>query len=208
MTTSSPEICRTALSGLYNGEPFVNVVHFGRVDFADMTVADLSAIHSILDDAAADNDSWRHIINNVDADVNVNNIYSRTLDDVAPVELSSTVALPGGTSGQDAQPLLAILVKLTTGLANRTSRGRLYLTGVNTGMWATGDSDVLQAPTLSAIQTAMDEFLAAWKANATYQWVVYSRKLAGLNFVAPYREVDGAAVQPRFALQTRRSPRR
>lgn len=208
MPTSSPEVCRTALSGTYQGEEFVNVLHFFKRDGTALTTVDLAAIHGILDDPATDDDAWLNIWQTMDANAVVTQIHSRTLSTDTPVELISTVSLAGVTAGADALPLLAIMLKWTSLYATRRSRGRTYLTGLNASHWDATDTDQVASSIQAALNINAGQFVTAWGLNATYGFCIYSRADAEALEVTPYNEVKGASVSPQVAIQKRRSPGR
>jgi len=208
MTTTTPHACSVAASGLYNGEPFVNVFHFFRLDEAPMTVSDLQAIAGILDDASTDNDALAHLYQRFDSNLLVNRLYLRTLSEAAPVEFSAAVSIAGTSAGSDAQPLLACLTKWSTDLAIRSARGRTYWSGINTSHWDSTDVDILASTFVSDFQTKVNDFVTAWHANATYRFGIYSRRIAELNQTPTIREVLAGSVQSRLSIQKRRSPGR
>lgn len=208
MTTSRPDVCQTALKGTYQGEEFVNVLHFFKVDGTDLTAADLTAIHGILDDAPADTDAWRHIWQDMDSNAVVTEIHSRTMSTTAPIEVISTVSLAGGSAGADALPMLAAMLKWTGPFATRRSRGRTYLTGLTTSHWDASDTDQLSAATLAALAGHAEAFQNAWQANATYGFCIWSRQDALENNPTPVYEVRGGSCAAQIAIQTRRSPNR
>lgn len=208
MTTPTPYICATSVKGIYQGEAFVNVFHFMRNDQADMTTTDLAAIHGILDDASTDNDALLHMYASLDSGLNISQLYSRTITPSAPVELASSVNLSGTSGGADILPMTALYVKWSTLIADRRHRGRSFFTGLNSGMWQTADTDYLDTTFAATFQTKVNEFVAAWDANATYDFIVYSRAEADDNVLFPYSPIAGGAVQSRLGLQRRRSPGR
>lgn len=204
MPTDSPEVARVELRGSFNGENFINVLHFARRDAAAMTQNDLQTIAGTLDDLAVDNDAWAHIFQSVDAGAVVDTIYLRTLDATTPIERFETVAISGTSVSADAPPMLAMLLRWTTEFATRNGRGRTYLPGVATGFIDGTDSDRINAGTLAVLQSRSEDFQGAWFLNATYMFCIYSRKLAAAFTPTPYSEVLGASVEPRFAIQRRR----
>lgn len=208
MPTDFPQVCQTAIKGNYQGEDFVNVLHFYKIDGLPMTTGDLVALHAILDDAAADNDSWANIWQTMDANAVVTEFHSRTLSLASPVELISSVNIPGANAGTDALPMLAIMVRWTGPFATRRSRGRTYLCGLTTLHWDPTDTDRVAAATIAALQVNLDQWVAAWQANPTYGHCIFSRKdQEEMNGDGIY-DVRGASVSTQVAIQTRRSPNR
>lgn len=203
--TDAPAVCSTTFSGTFNGEVVKNVLAFARADAASLSLSDLTAIHGILDDAATTDGSWTNIIENMDAGLNYNEIYSRTWSESAPIELRTTVNLNGtGTSEHDAPPMLSVLVKWTTLIATRKFRGRTYLPGMNTAMIDATDSDRLTSTNRTNIQTACNQFATYWSSHATYRFVVFSRKNADAVTLPYYSAVQAGSVWPLISTQKRR----
>lgn len=203
MPTDLPQVARVTLSGTYNGEKFANVLHFVKRDATDITASNLAALHGVLDDPAADNDAWLHILQRMDTAATVDTISSISLANTSPVALTSTVSLSGSSGGTDAPPLLAVVVKWTTQVATRRTRGRTYLPGVNTGMFQS-DADRLDTTFAANVATSAADFVTAWLANVTWAFIILSDTARQANDPIPFEEVVGSSVNPLFGVQRRR----
>lgn len=208
MGLNRPDIANVVASGIYNGEPFVNVFHFRKADGSDMTVGNLATLHGILDDAAADVDALAHMYQRFDSNLLVNKLYSKTYSEFAPVELSTAVSIAGTSVGSDAQPMLACMVKWSTLVADRRFRGRTYFSGINTGHWDTTDVDQLASSFVTDFQTKVNAFVTAWSTHATFEFGVFSRTSELEAPTSGWSEIQAGAVQSRIGIQKRRSPGR
>lgn len=204
MTTDLPHIVRVTVEGTYNAEPWVNVYHFWFRAGTAPTTADLTALLGILDDASADNDSLLHFYNAMDSGVNINTLTATTLDLQTPLQVAATVNLNGTSVGNDLPPMLSVVVQWRTAIANRRSRGRTYLTGLNAGMILSTNADRVDTALTAALSTACNQFVAAWVANATWGLIVLSQTEREADIPAPYEEVLTAAINPLVCVQRRR----
>lgn len=208
MTTDVPEACSVAMKATFQGEEVVNVFNMFKRDLTPMTVANLTTIHTALKDTAANSLAWLKWASRLDTGYVCSEIYSRTHSTTAPVELHTSVNLVGTSGGNDLLPMTCFLVKFTTSLADRRARGRMYVSGLNVGMWNTTDTDYLDSTWQAGTETPLDAWVAAWKAHATFGLCVFSRKTQEEGGPTPYEEIQAAAIQSRLALQRRRSPGR
>lgn len=203
MAIDFPDVARCAMSGTYNGRPWVNVVHIQKRDLSAITVANAATIAGLLDGVSGVATSWASILTRMDSGLSMDLVHVRTLAETAPVEASATTSRAGGSGGTDAPPLLAVMVKWATSIATGQARGRQYFAGVNTGMFQ-ADSDRMDPTFQANVQTSVDAFIAAWAANATYAFVVFSRKGAETLSGPTVTEIKSASVDPLFRIQRRR----
>lgn len=205
MATDLPQIVECSLRGSWQGERFVNVLHFEHGGGAAI-LADLIALEALLAGAVGVNTSVLHYFTAMDTGAVIDTIYLKNLSNSAPIELQTTVSLAGSSGGTDMPAWIALAAKFTTILANRRGRGRIYLPGLNTGMVTAADPDHIDPTFAASVATKLNDFVAAWIANATWAFVVLSRKDRAANVATPYREVEAASVLARTSHQLRRRP--
>lgn len=204
MPTSLPEIARVEFSGTFDGEAFMNVMHFVKDPAAAFTEADLFGLLTLLAGANTVQTSLAHIYQTMDSELLINRIYGRTLSNTVPIESEVGATVVGTSVGANAPPMLAALIRWNTTIASRRSRGRTYLCGINVGMIAATDADRLVVTTQGSLTTRATAFAAAYVSNPTYSLVVLSNVERDADVPIPYKTVLSGVCQPRFAVQRRR----
>lgn len=209
MAVNEPDIVRLAVEGTYQGQLWVNVFHFHKADNTAVTASDLNSLAAILDDAATDNDALAHLYTQMDAGLLTTRMVLTSLGSGGnvPVQKEQSITISGlSAGGSDAQAMLSIVVKWGTGIASRRSRGRTFLSGINTSMQGT-DPDYVGTTTSSAIGLAAQQWADAWAANTTWEFGVFSHVVDGAVETTQFAEIINASVNPVFAVQRRRRPR-
>lgn len=205
MTTDLPKIVRVTIQGTYDGEPWVNVLHFSWDGAGDPAGTDISTLLGLLGSATTNPQSFGSLIRQMDINVAMTSLTGRTLSTTAPLERTLSVALTGNRVGNNLPPMMACLIKWNGAFALRTSRGRTYLTGVNDNMLNTSDSDQFSTASLSDVSTAATAFLNYWfVTNTSWSFIVLSRKQREANVAAPFDIVNSFEVEPRMCIQRRR----
>lgn len=208
MPTDLPQVARVAIEGTFNAERFVNVMHFFTRDASSWTASDLTLLLGVLDDAAADDDSLANIYQFMDAGVAIDTLTATSLDNTTPVQVSSSVNIVGTSVGTDLPPMLAVVVKWGTAVANRKYRGRTFLCGVNSNFPAATNSDRVDTTVLGTIATAAGEFEAAWEANVDFGFCILSNTdRQNPAIPIPFQEVLTASANPLLCVQRRRRER-
>lgn len=204
MPTSDASIVRVSAEGTFNGEQVVNVFHFRKSDGTAALTSDMAALLALLDGAVGSPKSLRALYVNMDSNLLFGRLYARSEEAIVPHESERAVSIAGTNAGNDLPPMLAIMVKWRTDIADRRGRGRTYLPGMTVGQIDTTDSDRLLPAAITGYQTIVSAFVAGWIADTAWDFVVYSRAnhLAGL---APsFAEIATAAIDPVIRIQRRR----
>lgn len=209
MAINQPDVVRCAARGTFQGQQWVNVFHFQKRDESAVTASDLAALAGILDDAATDNDSLGHLYRNCDSGLLTEAFTLTSLGSGGnvPVTRETSWVQNGGSAGaNDAQAMLAIIAKWSTGIASRRARGRTFFAGVHTGMFGS-DPDYVASAQVTAFTTDWSAFVAAFMANTTWAFVVLSHVVEGAVELTEINEIISASINPTFGVQRRRRPR-
>lgn len=208
MATDLPNVARVAVEGTFDGERFVNVLHFFVRDGSPWTLLDLANLLGVLDDAAGDSDSLLHFYANMDVDLVIDTLTATTLDNTTPIQLIQSVSLAGGQTDANLPPMLAIVAKWGTAIASRRYRGRTFLCGVNAGHVSATNADRVDSTVAASILSDLNDFVAAWGANVDFGFCVLSTvDRQDPLIVSPFQEVTAASLNPQICLQRRRRER-
>lgn len=208
MATDLPQIARVSCEGTFNAERFVNVLHFQFIDVSPPTQSDLTDLLDILCAASSNQDSVGHLYNVMDAQLLVDTVTATTLDLTTPIQEIRTTSIAGASVGADMPPMLSIVVRWGTPVANRRSRGRTYFTGINTNFVDSTNSDRVTALRLSEMNTKATEFMNTWRLSTSlWRFVILSETARREDVPTPYSEVSSASVNPLLCVQRRRRER-
>lgn len=208
MAVDQPAICQVAVNGTYQGETFVNVLHFARKDQADLNVGDLVSISNLLISTGADSRSLKKLYVPMDAGLVLSGIKAVSLSESAPLSVSTATAIAGTSVGNDYPAMTAVVAKWSTGYASKRAQGRTYIPGLNVGFVQTADPDRFDSAWVVSRAADYQAFAGGWTADATYDFIIYSRENAE-EFPAVFAgyPVLTAGCNPLVAIQRRRRPR-
>lgn len=207
MPTDLPNVARVAVEGTYDSERFVNVLHFYTRDGSPWSAADLTLLLGELDDPAVSDASILHLYQFMDAGVLIDTLTATSLDTTTPVQVSASVSLAGTSVGTNMPPMLAVVTKWGTAVANRKYRGRSFLTGCNSNHVSGTNADRVDTTVLGTIATAAAEFVLEWQANLDRGFCILSQTDRIANVAVPFQEVISASANPLLCVQRRRRER-
>lgn len=204
MPTDLPQVARVSIEGDFDAEAFVNVMHFIKKDGLPMDQTDLLSLFTKLTGTAASNLSLASLYESMATGLTIRRLYAKTLATTLPIEREATTTIVGTTVGTNAPPMLATLIRWYTSVATRNFRGRNYLSGVRTVMINAANADLFSDVHVAAVAADASDWVAAWAADATFDFIVLSNTLRDANVATPWAVVASAAVEPLICVQRRR----
>lgn len=208
MAVDEGRVCESVITGSFQGETFINVLHFARKDEVPLGTADLAAINALLISTGSDARSLKKLYTAMDAGLVLSKVKTTSLSEDAPLTNEVTTAIAGTSVGNDYPSMTAVVAKWGTGLASKRYQGRTYIGGINVGFVQTADPDRFDSAWTVSRAADYAAFAAGWTADATYDFVIFSRTDAEENPGAiSWAPVTGASINPLVAVQRRRRPR-
>lgn len=208
MAVDQPKVAEAVITGSFQGETFINVLHFDRKDDGDMLSTDVAAINALLVSTGADARSLKKLFTPMDAGCVLSKVRTVSLGADTPFANEVSTAIAGTSVGNDYPSMTAVVAKWSTGLASKRFQGRTYIAGINVGFVQVADPDRFDSAWVVSRQTDYQAFATAWLADVDYNLVIWS-KTAHEDPGAPFDRVPvlSAAVNPLVCVQRRRRPR-
>lgn len=208
MAVDEPRVAESVVTGTFQGETWINVFHFTRKDAVPIGSGDCAAINTLLVSTGSDARSLKKLYTPMDAGLVLSKVKTTSLSEAAPLTAEVTTSIAGTSVGNDYPAMTAVVAKWSTGLASKRFQGRTYISGLNVGFVQVADPDRFDSAW--AVSRAADyaAFAAGWVADATYDFVVFSRTYAEENpGDVSWAQVIAASVNPLVCIQRRRRPR-
>lgn len=186
---SANDAYRLSIRGTYDGQEIVNVLHFNLLE----TVADVEALAETIANACKNQFRLMQVDDFTWADWTAQQVRGTgvTYDSETGLPSGGSLyegPLPGTLTGADAANdglpgTVAALLRLTTGVAGRRKRGRLYVAGLADESSTRG---VIIAGNVTTYQGYLDTLMATWGSGGTETEAVLG--------VWSYREATGREV--------------
>lgn len=194
-------VARLAVSGSYEGEPWVNVFHLW--DPAMTNPVDGTNLTNLRDDlntsgaGGTGRTFYQGIYSLMDSGLVATGFVLESYNGPNSLQLSGSISVGGTSGGTNIAPFNSLLVKWSDGTINRHFKGRTYISGLNNGMTDSANTDQIDGTFRASIATRMSQVLAGVFAQSGFSLAVFSRELAEASLIITATVDETVAIQRR-----------